>query len=129
MQFADREAHRLRSKSIGTEHILLGLVQDGKGVAVYILKSLHVELDDIRLEVEKRVSVGPEVEMPIKREASLGAKQVVENAMATAREMSHNYIGSEHILIGLLREQEGVAAQVLMQLGVTSQKILPWLSS
>lgn len=121
MQLANQEAQRLCHEYIGTEHILLGLVREGSGVAANVLKNLHVDLRDICLEVEKLVVVGPGTTMA-KLPLTPRTKRVIEYAVAAARELNHNYIGSEHLLLGLLREQEGVAAQVLAHLGVTSDK-------
>jgi ATP-dependent Clp protease ATP-binding subunit ClpA len=121
MQLANQEAQRLRHEYIGTEHILLGLMLEGSGVAANLLKNLHVNLRQVRLEVEKLVIAGP-ADTKGKLPKTPNAKKVIDYAMAAARELNHNYIGSEHLLLGLLREQDGVAAQVLANLGVTSDK-------
>src|SRR5437868_6232485 len=118
MQLANQEAQRLNHEYIGTEHILLGLVKEGGGVAGNVLKNLDIDLRKIRLEVEKLVQSSPEVDAPGKLPPTPRAKKVLEYAIEEARNFNHNYVGTEHLLLGLLREQEGVAAQVLMNLGL-----------
>ncbi|MFN3191736.1 MAG: ATP-dependent Clp protease ATP-binding subunit [Aureliella sp.] len=118
MQLANQEAQRFNHEYIGTEHILLGLVKEGSGVAANVLKNLDVDLRKIRLEVEKLVQSGPEMVTIGKLPQTPRAKKVIEYSMEEARNLNHNYVGTEHILLGLLREQEGVAAQVLMNLGL-----------
>lgn len=118
MQLANQEAQRFNHEYIGTEHILLGLVKEGSGVAANVLKNLDVDLRKIRLEVEKLVQSGPEMVTIGKLPQTPRAKKVIEYSMEEARQLNHNYVGTEHILLGLLREQEGVAAQVLMNLGL-----------
>src|SRR6202451_2068086 len=118
MQLANQEAQRFNHEYIGTEHILLGLVKEGSGVAANVLKNLDVDLRKIRLEVEKIVQSGPDMVTMGKLPQTPRAKKVIEYAMEEARNLNHNYVGTEHLLLGLLREQEGVAAQVLMNLGM-----------
>src|SRR5947208_3485244 len=120
MQLANQEAQRFNHEYIGTEHILLGLVKEGSGVAANVLKNLDIDLRKIRLEVEKIVQTGPggEQVIPGKLPQTPRAKKVIEYAIEEARRLNHNYVGTEHLLLGLLREQEGVAAQVLMNLGL-----------
>src|SRR5947207_4918038 len=118
MQLANQEAQRLNHEYIGTEHILLGLVKEGSGVAANVLKNLDIDLRKIRLEVEKLVQSSPEVGTPGKLPQTPRAKKVIEYSIEEARNLNHNYVGTEHLLLGLLREQEGVAAQVLMNLGL-----------
>jgi len=118
MQLANQEAQRFNHEYIGTEHILLGLVKEGSGVAANVLKNLEVDLRKIRLEVEKLVQSGPEMVTVGKLPQTPRAKKVIEYSMEEARNLNHTYVGTEHILLGLLREQEGVAAQVLMNLGL-----------
>ncbi len=118
MQLANQEAQRFNHEYIGTEHILLGLVKEGSGVAANVLKNLDVDLRKIRLEVEKLVQSGPEMVTVGKLPQTPRAKKVIEYSMEEARNLNHSYVGTEHILLGLLREQEGVAAQVLMNLGL-----------
>ncbi len=118
MQLANQEAQRFNHEYIGTEHILLGLIKEGSGVAANVLKNLDVDLRKIRLEVEKLVQSGPDMVTMGKLPQTPRAKKVIEYSMEEARNLNHNYVGTEHILLGLLREQEGVAAQVLMNLGL-----------
>lgn len=123
MQLANQEAQRFNHEYIGTEHILLGLVKEGSGVAANVLKNLDVDLRKIRLEVEKLVQSGPEMVTMGKLPQTPRAKKVIEYSMEEARNLNHNYVGTEHLLLGLLREQEGVAAQVLMNLGLKLEEV------
>lgn len=116
---AREEAIRLGHNFVGTEHLLLGLVREGDGLATAILKKLNVNLTTLKGEVEKIVSVGsqttPAGEVPFTPQA----KKVLEYAISEARSMGHNYIGTEHLLLGLIREGEGIASLVLRDFGVT----------
>ncbi|MFZ4470032.1 MAG: Clp protease N-terminal domain-containing protein, partial [Pirellula sp.] len=123
MQLANQEAQRFNHEYIGTEHILLGLVKEGSGVAANVLKNLDIDLRKIRLEVEKLVQSGPEMVTIGKLPHTPRAKKVIEYSMEEARNLNHNYVGTEHILLGLLREQDGVAAQVLMNLGMKLEDV------
>jgi ATP-dependent Clp protease ATP-binding subunit ClpC len=123
MQLANQEAQRFNHEYIGTEHILLGLVKEGSGVAANVLKNLDVDLRKIRLEVEKIVQSGPDMVTMGKLPQTPRAKKVIEYAIEEARQLNHNYVGTEHLLLGLLREQEGVAAQVLMNLGLKLDEV------
>ena len=123
MQLANQEAQRFNHEYIGTEHVLLGLVKEGSGVAANVLKRLDVDLRKIRLEVEKIVQSGPDMVTMGKLPQTPRAKKVIEYAMEEARNLNHNYVGTEHLLLGLLREQEGVAAQVLMNLGLKLEDV------
>lgn len=123
MQLANQEAQRFNHEYIGTEHILLGLIKEGSEVAANVLKNLDVDLRKIRLEVEKLVQSGPEMVTMGKLPQTPRAKKVIEYSMEEARNLNHNYVGTEHILLGLLREQEGVAAQVLMNLGLKLEEV------
>ncbi len=123
MQLANQEAQRFNHEYIGTEHILLGLVKEGSGVAANVLKNLDVDLRKIRIEVEKIVQSGPDMVTMGKLPQTPRAKKVIEYSMEEARNLNHNYVGTEHILLGLLREQEGVAAQVLMNLGLKLEDV------
>lgn len=123
MQLANQEAQRFNHEYIGTEHMLLGLVKEGTGVAANVLKNLDVDLRKIRLEVEKLVQSGPEMITMGKLPQTPRAKKVIEYSMEEARNLNHNFVGTEHILLGLLREQEGVAAQVLMNLGLKLEEV------
>src|SRR4051812_36211703 len=123
MQLANQEAQRFNHEYIGTEHILLGLVKEGSGVAANVLKNLDIDLRKIRLEVEKIVQTGPDMVTMGKLPQTPRAKKVIEYSIEEARNLNHNYVGTEHLLLGLLREQEGVAAQVLMNLGLKLEDV------
>jgi ATP-dependent Clp protease ATP-binding subunit ClpC len=123
MQLANQEAQRLNHEYIGTEHILLGLVKEGSGVAANVLKNLDIDLRKIRLEIEKIVQSGPDMVTMGKLPQTPRAKKVIEYSIEEARNLNHNYVGTEHLLLGLLREQEGVAAQVLMNLGLKLEDV------
>ena len=119
---AREEAGRLGHDYIGTEHLLLGLIREGGGVAAAVLENLNVDLERVRLEVEKLVVIGGGTltlgEVPF----TPRAKKVLELSVEEAQSLSHNYIGTEHLLLGLVREGEGVAAKVLENLGVKLDK-------
>ncbi len=123
MQLANQEAQRFNHEYIGTEHILLGLVKEGSGVAANVLKNLDIDLRKIRLEVEKIVQAGPDMVTMGKLPQTPRAKKVIEYSIEEARNLAHNYVGTEHLLLGLLREQEGVAAQVLMNLNLKLEDV------
>src|SRR4030088_907761 len=123
LQLANQEAQRFNHEYIGTEHILLGLVKEGSGVAANVLKNLDIDLRKIRLEVEKIVQSGPDMVTMGKLPQTPRAKKVIEYSIEEARNLNHNYVGTEHLLLGLLREQEGVAAQVLMNLGLKLEDV------
>ncbi|MBI5865805.1 MAG: ATP-dependent Clp protease ATP-binding subunit [Planctomycetes bacterium] len=123
MALANQEAQRFNHDYIGTEHILLGLVKEGSGVGANVLKNLNVDLRKVRLEVEKLVKSGPEMVTMGKLPQTPRAKRVIEYAIEEARNLNHNYVGTEHLLLGLLREQDGVAAQVLMNLGLKLEDV------
>ena len=118
MALAREEAKRFNHEYIGTEHILLGLVKEGSGVAANVLQNLDIDLKKIRLEIEKIVQTGPDLVSVGQLPFTPRVKKVLEYAIEEARAMGHNYIGTEHQLLGLLREQEGVAAQVILNLGL-----------
>ncbi|MDD5423561.1 MAG: ATP-dependent Clp protease ATP-binding subunit, partial [Candidatus Omnitrophica bacterium] len=120
---AKEEAKRFNHDYIGTEHILLGLVREGEGVAAAVLASFGMGADKIRLEVEKLVQPGPSTVISGDLPFTPKAKKVIELAMDEARSLGHNYIGTEHLLLGLIREGEGVASQVLMNLGLELEKV------
>jgi ATP-dependent Clp protease ATP-binding subunit ClpC len=123
MALANQEAQRFNHEYIGTEHILLGLVKEGSGVGANVLKNLDIDLRKVRLEVEKLVKSGPEMVTMGKLPQTPRAKKVIEYAIEEARNLNHNYVGTEHLLLGLLREQDGVAAQVLMNLGLKLEEV------
>ncbi|MHC4684581.1 MAG: ATP-dependent Clp protease ATP-binding subunit, partial [Planctomycetota bacterium] len=123
MALANQEAQRFNHEYIGTEHILLGLVKEGSGVGATVLKNLDVDIKKLRLEVEKLVKSGPDMVTMGKLPQTPRAKKVIEFAIEEARSLNHNYVGTEHILLGLLRESEGIAAQVLMNLGLKLEDV------
>jgi ATP-dependent Clp protease ATP-binding subunit ClpC len=123
LQMAREEAARLHHEYVGTEHILLGLIREGEGVAAAVLTNLSVDLDDIQQKIEETVKKGkaaaaPGPDLPY----TSRAKKVLELAMTEARELNHSYVGTEHLLLGLLREEKGIAAQVLTDAGVTLEQ-------
>ena len=123
MSFARQEAMKFNHEYIGTEHILLGLVQEGSGVAANVLKNMTIDLEKIRHEVEKIVKTGPSMVTMGQLPFTPRAKKVLELSLEEASQLSHNYIGTEHLLLGLIRENEGIAAQVLMNLGVKLDEV------
>ena len=123
MALANQEAQRFNHEYIGTEHILLGLVKEGSGVGATVLKNLEVDIKKLRLEIEKLVKSGPDMVTMGKLPQTPRAKKVIEYAIEEARALNHNYVGTEHILLGLLRESEGIAAQVLMNLGLKLEDV------
>ena len=123
LQMAREEAARLHHEYVGTEHILLGLIREGEGVAAAVLTNLGVDLDDVQQKIEETVkkgkaaaATGPELPYTSR------AKKVLELAMMEARELNHSYVGTEHLLLGLLREEKGIAAQVLTDAGITLEQ-------
>src|SRR6202162_112371 len=119
---AQEEARMLNHNYIGTEHILLGLIHEGEGVAAKALESLGISLDAVRSQVEEIIGQGqasPTHHIPF----SPRAKKVMELSLREALQLGHNYIGTEHILLGLIREGEGVAAQVLQNLGADLNRV------
>lgn len=122
LAMAREEAIRLQHDYVGTEHILLGLIREGEGVAAAVLTNLAADLEQIQERVEESVRRGKATialgELPY----TSRAKKVLEFAMAEARELNHSYVGTEHLLLGLLREEKGIAAEVLNQLGVTLEE-------
>ena len=122
LQLARKEADRFNHGYVGTEHILLGIIALGQGVAVNVLQRLGVNLEAVRLEVEKAVGVGPETKTVGNLPFTPRVKKVLALAGSEARALNHAYVGTEHILLGLLREGEGVAARVLRNLNVDLEK-------
>jgi ATP-dependent Clp protease ATP-binding subunit ClpA len=119
MELADQEARRFNHEYIGTEHILLGLVKERTGVAANVLENLGIDLRKVRLEVDRIVQPGPDMFTIGKLPQTPRAKKVIEYSIEEARNLNQNHVGTEHLMLGLLREQEGVAAPVLMNLGLT----------
>ena len=128
LALARKEADRFNHNFLGTEHLLLGLIKLGQGVAVNVLQKMGLDLETVRMEVEKRVGTGPDQKMIGNIPYTPRVKKVLDLAKREARNLNHTYIGTEHILLGLLREGDGVAAQILRSLDVdieqTRQEIL-----
>jgi ATP-dependent Clp protease ATP-binding subunit ClpC len=122
LQLARKEADRFNHGYVGTEHLLLGLIALGQGVAVNVLQKMGINLESVRLEVEKAVGVGPETKTVGNVPFTPRVKKVLALAGSEARALNHAYVGTEHILLGLLREGEGVAARVLKNLNVDLEK-------
>ncbi len=120
---AKEEARRFNHDYIGTEHLLLGLVREGEGVAAVVLQNLGVDLEIIRREVEKLVKPGPNTVVKGDIPFTPKSKKAIELAINEAQQLGHNYVGTEHLLLGLVREGEGVASRVLMNLGLSMDKI------
>ncbi len=123
MQLANQAAQRFNHEYIGTEHLLLGLVREGCGVGANVLKNLDIDLWKIRLEVDKCVHSGPDMLTMGKRPLTPKAKKVIEYSIEESRNLNHNYVGTEHLLLGLLREQEGIADHVLLSLGLKPEDV------
>jgi ATP-dependent Clp protease ATP-binding subunit ClpC len=122
LAIAREEAIRLRHEYIGTEHILLALIREGEGVAKTVLANLNVDLDQIRERIEQSVRKGSVPIGPGELPYTSRAKRVLDFAMAEAQDSNHSYQGTEHLLLGLLREEKGIGAQVLNSVGVTLEK-------
>jgi ATP-dependent Clp protease ATP-binding subunit ClpA len=123
LALASKEARRFNHEYIDTEHILLGLVMEGTGVGATVLKNLHIDLRKVRVEVETRVKSGPFRVTMGKMPEALRAKKVIEYAIEEGRLLGRNYVGTEHLLLGMLRETEGMAAQVLMNMGLKLEEV------
>ena len=122
LAFARKEADRFNHNFVGTEHLLLGLIRLGQGVAVIVLQRLGVELDTVRSEVKKQVGTGPDRTIPYHIPYTPRVKMVLALAAREAKAQNHTYVGTEHLLLGLLREGDGVAARVLTSLKVDVEK-------
>jgi hypothetical protein len=118
MALANQEAQRFNHEYIGTEHILLGLIKEGTGTAARVLIDMGVDIRQARMEVEKLIKSGPDMVKMGKLPQTPRAKQVIAFAIEEARSLKHDYVGTEHLLLGLIREKDGVASQVLMNLGL-----------
>src|ERR1700734_932708 len=117
MALANQEAQRFNHEYIGTEHILLGLVKEGSSIGANVLKDLDVDLRKVRLEVEKLVKSGPDMVTMVKLPQTPRTKKVIGYAIEEARNLNHNFVGTEHLLLGLLRDPDTVAVQILKDLG------------
>src|SRR5205809_3509381 len=128
LALARKEADRFNHNYVGTEHLLLGIIKLGQGVAVSVLNRLNLDLETVRMEVEKQVGTGPDQKMIGNIPYTPRVKKVLALAAKEAKNLNHTYVGTEHILLGLLREGDGVAARVLKNLDVdieqTRQEIL-----
>jgi DNA-binding transcriptional regulator YhcF (GntR family) len=125
LQMAREEAARLHHEFVGTEHILLGIVGEGEGVACAVLTNLDADLDYVRDQIEKTVKEGKAANRgPASQDLpyTSRAKKILELSMSEARELNHSYVGTEHLLLGVLAEEKGIGAQVLMNLGVTLER-------
>jgi len=122
MAMANEEAQKLRHEYIGTEHILLGLVKEGSGVGANVLKNLGVDLNKVRSEIQHLVKRGAGLPATGKLPQTPRAKKVIEFAIEESRNFNFSYVGTEHMLLGLLREQDGVAAQILTNRGLSLEK-------
>lgn len=123
IKLAKKEAQRLNHNYLGTEHVLLGLLKLGQGVAVNVLKNLNIDFETVRGEVEKLVGYGPEIQVYGDPALTGKVKKVFEYANEEAANLNHNYVGTEHLLLGLLRQTDGVAAQVLENLNVNLKEV------
>lgn len=123
VKLAKKEAQRLNHNYLGTEHLLLGLLKLGQGVAVNVLRNLNIDFETVRSEVEKLVGYGPEIQVYGDPPLTAKAKKVFEAANEEAAQLNHNYVGTEHLLLGLLRQTDGVAAQVLENLNVNLKEV------
>lgn len=123
IKLAKKEAQRLNHNYLGTEHVLLGLLKLGQGVAVNVLRNLNIDFDTVRTEVEKLVGYGPEIQVYGDPALTGKVKKVFEYANEEAANLNHNYVGTEHLLLGLLRQTDGVAAQVLENLNVNLKEV------
>src|SRR5579885_1995772 len=116
MQLANQEAQRFNHEYIGTEHILLGLVKEGSGVAANVLKNLQVDLRNLRLELDKIAGTAASAVTPGKLPFTPRAMKALQYSIEEARELHHNYVGTEHLLLGVLREKQGAGLQILVNL-------------
>ncbi|HPA78531.1 MAG TPA: Clp protease N-terminal domain-containing protein, partial [Kiritimatiellia bacterium] len=122
LHLARKEADRFNHAYVGTEHILLGLIALGHGVAINVFNAMGIDLETVRMEVEKAVGVGPETKTVGNVPFTPRVKKVLALASSEARALQHSYVGTEHILLGLLREGEGVAARILQNLNVDLER-------
>jgi ATP-dependent Clp protease ATP-binding subunit ClpA len=121
MQFANSQARKYEQEFIQAEHILIGLVEEGSGVAANVLKNLGIELEEIRRKLELALERGTGKTTSGRLPLAANAKKVIDNAVEESRRLNHNYVGTEHLFLGLLRQEEGVALKVLTGLGLSVQ--------
>src|SRR5439155_11178200 len=119
---ARREADRFNHNFVGTEHLLLGLIKLGQGVAFNVLGKLGLDLEAVRVEVKKQIGIGPDQKIIGNVPYTPRVKKVLAFAAKEARALNHTYVGTEHILLGLLREHDGVAGRVLVTFGVEAER-------
>ena len=122
LALARKEADRFNHNYVGTEHLLLGLIKLGQGVAVNVLQKMGLDLETVRMEVEKQIGSGPETKMIGNIPYTPRVKKVLALSQKEAKQLNHNYVGTEHILLGLLREGEGAAARILKALDVDIER-------
>ena len=120
LALARKEADRFNHNFVGTEHLLLGLIKLGQGVAVNVLQKIGLDLETVRMEVEKLVGTGPDQKMIGNIPYTPRVKKVLSLAAKEAKALNHTYVGTEHILLGLLSDDGGVAARILQDFGVTA---------
>lgn len=123
LQMANQEAQRFNHEYVGTEHILLGLVKEGSGIAANVLKCLGADAKNVRQQVEKLIKCGPDMINMGKLPQTPGATKVIAHAVEVARKTGHNCVGTEHVLLGLVTDTTGVAWQVLQTLGITAEAV------
>src|SRR5579863_2925239 len=123
IKLAKKEAQRLNHNYLGTEHVLLGLLKLGQGIAVNVLRNLNMDYETLRTEVERIVGFGPEIQVYGDPALTGKVKKVFEFANEEAANLNHNYVGTEHLLLALLRQTDGVAAQVLENLNVNLKDV------
>ncbi len=123
IKLAKKESQRMNHNYLGTEHVLMGLLKLGQGVAVNVLRNLNIDFETVRAEVEKQVGFGPEIQVYGDPALTGKVKKVFEFANEEAANLNHNYVGTEHLLLGLLRQSDGVAAHVLESLNVNLKEV------
>jgi len=120
---ANQEAIRFNHEYIGTEHVLLGLIKEGRGVAANVLKELNVDLSKVELQVERLVKIGRDIVLVDKLPQTPRLRRAIEFAIEESHSLGHNYVGTEHLLLGLIRETDAAAGQVLMNLGLKLEEV------
>src|SRR5271155_4146019 len=123
IKLAKKEAQRLNHNYLGTEHVLLGLLKLGQGIAVNVLRNFNLDYDSVRAEIERLGGFGPEIQVYGDPAPTGKVKKVLEFANEEASSLNHNYVGTEHLLLALLRQTDGVAAQVLENLNINLKEI------